>query len=288
LSGEAGLNDGTAFPFVMLALLLLATTATPDAISKWALHRIVWAVPAALALGFLLGRLVGKVAIAFRARTRDTAVPTDFLALALILLAYAVAESIQAWGFLAVFAAGVGLRAAEKITVERDPHPDVPAEKQAHPPAETLVAPHTVTEQEIKQPAVAAGVLVAEVFSFGDTIERLVEALLIVLLGISLATHWDARGVLLGFALILIVRPPATLLALAGSPLSRSQRMLIGWFGIRGIGSVYYLAYACTHGVGIASATEISNLVIPAVATSVVIHGLSSQPLMQWYERTKR
>jgi NhaP-type Na+/H+ or K+/H+ antiporter len=285
LSGEAGLNDGAAFPFVVLSLLLLHTGATTENLTTWALHRVAWAVPAALICGFVLGRLVGRVAIALRSRNQETAAPTDFLALALILLAYASAEAIGAWGFLAAFAAGVGLRAAEKGTVEESPHPDARAEEEPHPPAETLVEPNTVTSQEMQQPAVAAGVLVAEVFTFGDTIERLVEALLVVLIGISLASHWDVRGFVLGLVLIAIIRPPLTMLCLAGSALSGVQRALIGWFGIRGIGSLYYLAYACTHGLSMDAGGEVAGLVITAVTTSIVVHGVSCQPLMEWYER---
>jgi NhaP-type Na+/H+ or K+/H+ antiporter len=288
LSGEAGLNDGTAFPFVMLSLLVLGTPLTIENVTAWTFHRIVWAVPAALITGFLLGRLVGRAAIALRSRTQDTAAPTDFLALALIVLAFASAEAIGAWGFLAAFAAGVGLRAAEKGTVEKDPHPEAPAEQRHHPPAETLVAPNIVTSQEIQQPAVAAGVLVAEIFTFGDTIERLVEVMLVVLIGISLAVHWDVRGFVLGIVLIAIVRPPLTLICLARSPLSGMQRALIGWFGIRGIGSIYYLAYACTHGLSSGDSGKIADLVISAVATSIVLHGVSSQPLMNWYESRNR
>ncbi len=184
LSGEAGLNDGAAFPFVALALLLLAPDTGPVAIVTWALQKLVWAIPAGLAVGFVLGRILGSAAIGLRSRNRDTAAPTDFLALALMALSYTIAEALGAWGFLAVFAAGIGLRRAEILTVETDPHPDAARHSgRAHPPAETLVSPNVVTEKEMGEPAVAAGVLVAEVFSFGDTVERVLEVLLVILVG---------------------------------------------------------------------------------------------------------
>jgi NhaP-type Na+/H+ or K+/H+ antiporter len=285
LSGEAGLNDGAAFPFVVLGLLLLGPVAMSE-IVDWAGLRLLWAVPAGLVLGYALGRLIGTAAISLRTRHRDTAAPTDFLVLALIALSYTSATAIGAWGFLAVFAAGIGLRHAEVVTVRKDPHPEAEqTSPKAHPPAETLVSPNTVSEQEMAQPAVAAGVLVAEVFSFGDTLERMLEVLLVVIVGISLASHWDPRALMLAAALILIVRPAATLLLLVHSPTTRLQRMLLGWFGIRGIGSVYYLAFALTHGVQGAARRELADMTISIVAASIVIHGLTSQPLMNWYDR---
>jgi sodium/hydrogen antiporter len=286
LSGEAGLNDGAAFPFVVLALLLLQSEVTSAEIATWAAHRLIWAIPAGLAIGFIMGRFVGRAAIAIRSHNRDTAAPTDFLALALIALSYTAAEAVGAWGFLAVFAAGIGLRSAEIRAVEQDPHPDEGAEStRPHPPAETLVSPHGVTEKQMQEPAVAAGVLVAEVFSFGDTMERMLEVLLVVLVGVALASHWDLRGVLIGMVLIVLVRPAAAFLFLLGTPLTTVQRTLLGWFGIRGIGSLYYLAYAFAHGIGGAMARDLAGIVITAVATSILVHGLSSQPLMEWYER---
>ncbi|HKQ82529.1 MAG TPA: sodium:proton antiporter [Steroidobacteraceae bacterium] len=286
LSGEAGLNDGAAFPFVVLGLLLLSPDLTAGELVQWSVQRVVWAIPAGLTVGYVLGRLVGSAAIALRTRNRDTAAPTDFLVLALIALSYTVADQIGAWGFLSVFAAGLGLRRTELRTVQSDPHPDAPdSEGDEHPPAETLVAPNIVTEKEIEQPAVAAGVMVAEVFSFGDTLERMLEVLLVVIVGVSLASHWDWRGVLLGCALVALIRPLATVLLLIGSPTTRLQRWLLGWFGIRGIGSLYYLAYSMAHGLPRSSAPELADLTLSVVAVSIVVHGVTSQPLMEWYER---
>ncbi len=289
LSGEAGLNDGAAFPFVVLGLLLLETQFGMGDLARWATIKLLWAIPAGLVIGFVFGRVVGRAAIALRARSRDTSAPTDFLALALIALSHAFATVVGAWGFLSVFAAGIGLRRAEIRTVEESPHPESSdREDEPHPPAETMVAPNTVTRKEIAEPAVAAGVLVAEVFSFGDTVERMLEMLLVVLLGVTLATHWSWQGVALGLALIVVVRPPATMLCLMGSPLSKIQRALIGWFGIRGIGSLYYLAYALNHGLTGELSHKVAGITVSAVVTSIVIHGLTSLPLMSWYERSGR
>lgn len=289
LSGEAGLNDGAAFPFVVLGLLLMSPSVSTWDLTVWAGHRLIWAIPVALILGYALGRFVGKAAIALRTRERDTAAPTDFLALALIALAYAAAQAIGAWGFLSVFAAGIGLRHAEISTVRSNPHPDADlAHARAHPPAETLVSPNSVTEDEMEEPAVAAGVLVAEVFSFGDTLERILEVLLVVMVGISLASHWDAQALLLAAALLVLIRPGVTLLSLIGSNTTFVQRMLMGWFGIRGIGSIYYLAYALAHEAQGAAGSKLADLTLSTVAISILAHGLTAQHLMRWYDEQHR
>lgn len=292
ISGEAGLNDGMAFPFVVFALLWAEHGAGGGWIGTWMLQRVLWAIPAALLLGFFLGKGVGRLAIFLRSRHRDTTAPSDFLALALILLSYVMAERIGAWGFLAVFAAGVGLRGAEIKVVRHSPHPEHRRQVEEsedegeipHPPAEDLVNGR-VEEEALDEPAVAAGVMVGEIISFGDTLERLLEVLLVVMVGVALASAFSIRAVLLGLALFFIVRPAATMLCLIGSPTSRAQRALMGWFGIRGIGSLYYLSYALRHRPG--DEVEIAiPIVVTVIAMSVLLHGISGQPLLHRYERS--
>ena len=290
ISGEAGLNDGTAFPFVVLALAWEAHQGAGNWLVEWAVLRLLWAIPAALALGYVLGRFVGRLAIRLRTHQRDATAPSDLLALALIGIAYAGADVIGAWGFLSVFAAGLGLRAAEVKVVADDPHPDAPHlapddDPLRHPPAEALVAAR-VEPNALEQPAVAAGVLVSETLSFGDTVERLVEVGMIVAVGVAIATHWDPRAIPLAAALFVVIRPLAARAFLAFTPTTRPQRWLMGWFGIRGIGSLYYLGYALRHGVEGSAAAEITGLTISVIALSIVIHGITSTPLLARYERS--
>jgi sodium/hydrogen antiporter len=296
LSGEAGLNDGAAFPFVVFALAWQAHQGAGDWIAGWALHRLLWAVPAGLALGFALGLGIGRMAIALRTIQRDTTAPSDFLALSLIALSYVAAEAIGAWGFLSVFAAGVGLRTAELRVVAERPHPDAATDAgpgaqpaadgaESHPPAEHLV-PAQSTPEALEEPAVAAGVVVAESLAFGETADRLLEVGLMVAVGIALATHWDARAIPLALALFFVIRPLSVWLLLAGTTLSRPQRLLLGWFGVRGIGSIYYLAYALTHGASGEVASDATRLTISVVALSIVLHGSSVRPLLARYERS--
>lgn len=293
LSGEAGFNDGAAFPFVIFALEwqrngdLLAGW-----VGEWMLHRIIWAIPVALIGGYLLGQGVGRFAIWLRSHHRETEAPNDFLALALIALAYFGAETISAWGFLAVFAAGIGFRRAEIKVVE-----DHPADEQRdnqleetgdaqltlHPPAEEVVG-RKLDDAEIRQPAKAAGLVVSEILSFGDTAERLLEVLTVTLVGICLATYWNWRALPLALLLFFLIRPLSTLVFLLKTPTGKKQRLMMGWFGIRGIGSLYYLAYALNHGLS-QDITELVGITLSVVALSVLIHGVSSQPILNFYER---
>lgn len=288
LSGEAGFNDGAAFPFVIFALLWLENESLGGWIGTWALHRLIWAVPAGLLLGYFLGKAVGRFAIWLRGRHRDAEAPNDFLALSLIALSYVGAEYIGAWGFLATFAAGLGLRGAEVKTVTENPLGESPETEShdtenPHPPAEEIVHSNT-NEEELQKPAVAAGVVVSEIISFGDTAERILEVLLVVLVGICLAVYWDWRAIGLALAFFFVIRPVFAHLFLLATPTTTTQRWLMGWFGIRGIGSLYYLSYALNHGLNV-QAEDAVALTISIVAISIVLHGITAQPILGRYEK---
>lgn len=289
LSGEAGLNDGMAFPFIVFAMGLREQAGLGAWVFSWALVRLLWAIPAALLIGYALGRYLGQAAMRRRSIHRQTASTSDFLALALIALSYVAAEVVHAWGFLAVFAAGVGLRAAELAIVNQSPHPDAgpqrpAAESHAHPPAEDLVAAK-VEQDALEQPAVAAGVTVFESLSFGDTAERALELLLVCIVGVSLAVHWDPRAIAIALLLFVVIRPVCARLLLIGTPTSTAQRWLMGWFGVRGIGSLYYVTYSLNDPIGGIMGEAIVDLTLSVVALSVLLHGVSARPLLAWYER---
>lgn len=292
LSGEAGLNDGAAFPFVIFGMEFLRAGNLHDWVGEWFLSRVIWAVPAGLAIGYLLGTGIGQLAIRIRTRSTDANAPNDFLALALIALSYVAAERVHAWGFLAVFAAGVGLRHAEVRVVRETPHPEhadlperVGQKPELHPPAETLITTRASAESS-QEPSVAAGVLISDALSFGDTLERMLEVLLVVLVGIAVATAWTWSGALLAVLLFVVIRPIGTQVALLGSRTTKAQRWLLGWFGIRGIGSLYYLSYALNHGVPSGDAERLVAVVVTVVACSIVVHGISVTPVLHWYERS--
>lgn len=293
LSGEAGFNDGAAFPFVVLAVEWAAHGGSGAWLVRWSLLTLIWATVAGLGVGYVLGHGIGRLVIRLRHRLRESEAPNDLLALALIALAYSAAHAVGGWGFLAAFAAGVGLRNAEVAIVHASPHPDWEAPKRRghgerwHPPAEHLVL-HRVDATSLDQKAIAAGVVLAETLSFGETVERLLEMILMVLVGVAFVTHWDWRGVPLALFSFLLLRPAVVHLCLPRTETSLKQRWLIGLFGIRGIGTLYYLAYVAK--VGFAHPSElhaVGDLAVTVVTCSVILHGISATPLLRWYENAR-
>lgn len=288
LSGEAGLNDGVAFPFVILGLLVLQQPADSSAwLGDWALKSLLWAVPAGLLTGYWMGQGIGRMTLSLRIRNADsTFSPNDYLTLALIALAYVAAESIQAYGFLSVFAAGLGLRQAE-----------VKSTGDTQTPSEHLVQPvvgHQNVEpadavrgdvENLEDTQVAAGIMMGDMLSFGSLVERAMEVFLVTLLGVVLVAHWDWRALIIAALLFCAIRPLSVWLVPWGQLLDSSQRSLIGWFGIRGIGSFYYLFYVLNHDLSESVASLCTDLTLSVVALSILVHGLSTQPMLAWYEK---
>lgn len=286
LSGEAGLNDGVAFPFVILGLLLMQATDPAQWLGGWLIKDVAWAVVAGIACGYWMGRGLGKLTLYLRIQHEDSTVsPNDYLALALIALAYVVSEIIHGYGFLAVFAAGLGLRQAE---VHSSATPNEPAEHLVQPVVgHQHVAPEHAVKgdvQALEDSQIAAGIMLGDMLAFGSLVERAMEVFLVTLLGVVLLEHWDWRALIVAGALFLIIRPAAVMLVPWRTGASLAQRGLLGWFGIRGIGSFYYLFYAINHGLLPAAAPQVTNLVLSAVALSILVHGLTVQPILARYK----
>ena len=290
LSGEAGLNDGIAFPFVILGLVLLLHDDNPGWLGDWALYKLLWAVPAGLLIGYWMGRGIGLVTLSLRIKNEDSTLsPNDYLALALIALAYVGAESVHAYGFLSVFAAGLGLRQAEVKSTGDAP---VPAEHLVQPVVghQNVDPQHAVhgDTDNLEDSQVAAGIMMGDMLAFGGLVERAMEVFLVTLLGVVLIAHWDWRALPIGAALFFVIRPLSVVAMPWGGLLEGRQRLLIGWFGIRGIGSLYYLFYALNHGLDQSVATLCANLTLSVVALSILVHGVSTQPILARYERRKQ
>ncbi|MDX5627481.1 MULTISPECIES: sodium:proton antiporter [unclassified Brenneria] len=282
LSSEAGMNDGSALPLLMLAVMLLAGNGEISlaAFGRWALVDVLWAVGAGLGIGFAMGRFVGQYAMHLR-HTHQDVTPNDFLALALIALSYAAAQSLDASGFLAAFAAGVGLRRAEVRAVNRQPA-DQFDDSDNRPPAEVMVNFHVRHESGATNPTSSVGLVVGDALSFGDMVERLFAAAIIIVLGITLAQHWDPAGLLIAALLFLVIRPLSVWIATLGVKAPREQRLMLGWLGIRGIGSINYIAWGYTHGLAGAEVTRMADMAFTLIVASVVVHGMSVTPLLNW------
>ncbi|HYJ10142.1 MAG TPA: cation:proton antiporter, partial [Polyangiaceae bacterium] len=134
-------------------------------------------------------------------------------------------------------------------------------------------------------PAVAAGVLVSETISFGGTVERLLELMLVTLVGAAVGSYWDSRALLIAAVLFFVLRPLSCYLLLQWTITSPLQKLLIGWFGIRGIGSLYYLVYALNQGLNSRAGIELAGLTLSVITLSILLHGTSATPLLAFYKR---
>ena len=239
LTAEAGLNDGLAFPFVMLALI--AYERGISQIGSWWLEwfaaDFVYAIAVGVAGGVIAGRLIAR--FTFRVIDRGwLASPFDaFVAIGAIFAVYGATELIEGYGFLAVFAAGVALRRYE-------------ADHEVHHRL------HEVTLVIEKLAELSVLLLLGSVLPIGGVLE----------LG------WP---VLLGaLGLIFVVRPAAVLISLLPTRLAWQERLFIAWFGIRGLGSVYYLGFAFAVLTPV-DARALFSIVAVAIIVSVTLHGIS-------------
>ena len=277
LTGEAGLNDGTAFPFVMLGLGLMGTHGLGTYGWRWLTIDVVWAVVAGLGVGTLCGAGIGKLVLYLRRVHREAVGLDEFLALGLIALSYGIALLVHAYGFLAVFAAGLSVRRIER------------QQSDVAPTADVAEAGRSADEQAT-DPGTAPAYMARAVLSFNEQLERLGEMAVVLVVGAMLAeVERLGPGVVLAVGLFVVIRPLATMLTLVRTPLSRAQRVFIAWFGVRGVGSVYYLAYALSHGVSAPAAQMLADITLVVVAASIMVHGVSVTPLMRRYSaRTGR
>lgn len=286
LSGEAGFNDGMAFPFVILALGLIEHGGLSAGwLGQWLLHRLVWAVPASVALGFLLARGTGWLAIHLRSQHGDHSIlPNQFLTLALIALSYAGGELIGGWGFLATFAAGVGLRRAE-LHAGQTETPSEELMAGAGPRRPEGASTHvSAPDDDSHPPEGAAGALMVDALAFCEVLERSAALVLVTFIGVAIADYWEPKALWLAAALFLLIRPLSARLILIDGNVDARQRRLIGWFGVRGISSLYYLCYAISHGLTAELVDPAIAYTLSIVALSIVVHGLTMQPLLTRYE----
>ncbi|HZI17000.1 MAG TPA: cation:proton antiporter [Pyrinomonadaceae bacterium] len=277
LTGEAGLNDGTAFPFVMLGLGLLGLHEVGEYWWRWLAVDVLWAVAGGVGVGGLLGTCVGRIVLYLRREHKEAVGTDDFLALGLIALSYGAALLIHAYGFLAVFAAGAALRRIERRHTEGAPAREV--EKMLTEGEDEEVASHRET---------APAYMAQAVLGFNEQLERIGEVAVVVLVGSMLSARYlTAEALWFVPVLLVVIRPVSVWLGLLGSSTTAAQRPLIGWFGIRGIGSIYYLMYAINHGLSPELAHMLTALTLTVVAVSIAVHGISVTPLMSLYNKTR-
>jgi sodium/hydrogen antiporter len=280
LTAEGGLNDGAAFPIVLLALGLLGLYDFGDGGWRWLAVDVVWAIAGGLAIGGALGALIGKLVLYLRTRHQEAIGLDEFLALGLIAIAYGVAQLSFASGFLAVFAAGLALQRVKQLSRQ-----DRPSR-----PVEVTIVLGADSETELATHADHAGVYMMEaVQGFNGQLERIAELVVVMVVGAMLShADWPPRVIWFLLLLFLAARPISVWLGLMGArSVSRDQRILISWFGIRGVGSIFYLMYAINRGLPEPLAKELIGITLTTVAASILIHGISVTPLMRLYAKRK-
>lgn len=274
LTGEGGLNDGAAMPFVLLGLGLLGLHDIGLFGWRWLAIEVVWAIPAGVLIGVVLGTLIGKLVVYLRSHHRESLDLDEFLALGLMALTYGLAELAEANGFLAVFAAGLALQRVKARLVS--PRPDM------------AVARSAPTQDTDKDAARASESMMDGVRGFNEQLEHIAEVTVVLVVGAMLSfVPFDVSVLIFVVVLFVVVRPLSVWLGLKGSRTASDQRRLIGWFGIRGIGSVYYLMFAISNGLPSPLAEQFITITLTVVAASVVLHGISVTPLMAIYTRRK-
>jgi len=238
LTAEAGLNDGLAFPFVYLALAI-ATAGGLEAsgFMEWLWRDVAYRIALGAISGLLIGRLLAFLLFECPRENALAKTEAGVFAMAGVFLAYGLTELVEGYGFIAVFIAGLTLRRTE-------------------------------TEHEYH----------GRLHDFSENIEHALTAVLLIALGASLPALLGSltlSGAIIAIALIVIVRPLMGWLSLLGSKLRGRQRMVVAVYGVRGVGSIYYLSYAGSH-MEMHNEAELWAITALTVTLSTVLHGFSA------------
>lgn len=238
LTAEAGLNDGLAFPFVYLAVLVAASGWAPGEWGlEWLGRDVLWRIVVGALAGWAVGWLLGKILFEWPRTNQLAATEAGVVALAGVLLAYGATELVEGYGFIASFVAGVALRQSEK----------------RHEFHQTL-------------------------HSFTNAIEHSMLAVILVALGAALpvllpALTWELA--IVGIALIFVIRPLGGYLSLVGTRLKPRERIVVAFYGVRGIGSIYYLAFGLQK-PGFTDERALWACVAFTILLSTLVHGLTA------------
>jgi sodium/hydrogen antiporter len=248
LTSEGGLNDALAFPFVYFGLHWIKDDNWQNWFVQWVAVDLLWAIVAGLGMGILVPKIIVWLDKRIQHLRPVDSLMEDFVALGIVLLTYSLTEIVNGYGFLAVFVAGM-------IT-----------QRSYHDP-----------EKKLSQ------------LEFAETIEKLLEIGTILLLGsllrIDPIQKYLIPGLIIAGSLIFIIRPLGIWITSIGEGYYPLRRWLFGWFGIRGVGSIYYLTYSLGSGLKDGIGEQIAWITFIAIISSIILHGISSTPLMNWYEK---
>lgn len=251
VTSEAGLNDGLAFPFVNLAVAMAAAVGSSDAgwVGGWVLEDVVLKLSIGALMGWAGGKAIGWMLFRLPSGDRVASSTEGFVALAATLMVYGITELAQGYGFLAVFLAACVIRAQER----------------SHKYHEVLHAS-------------------------AESIERFMSAVLLIALGGAVVDGilgpLTLGGIAIAVAVVLVVRPVSATVALLATSTPVRERRAIAFFGVRGVGSVFYLAYALNEQT-FEGARELWAITALVILLSVVVHGLAATPAMRWLDEQR-
>lgn len=252
LTSEAGLNDGLAFPFTYAAIAISVAGVAPSLwLPHWLAVDVLWRLACGLVVGVLIGWLLGKLFFSSSWRTFRLAEHAEgFVAIAATFLAYGLAELAEGYGFIAVFVCACSIRSAER-------HHGY----------------HQVLHRYVEQA------------------ERMLTVVIVFLLGgaavSGLLAGTGVREVAVAAVVLLLVRPLAGWAGLAGGRTGPRERAVIAFFGVRGVGSLFYVTYALQKGV-FAEQAALWRIVGLVAIGSILLHGLTATPAMWWLDRERR
>jgi NhaP-type Na+/H+ or K+/H+ antiporter len=288
LSAEGGLNDATASPFVLLGLGVLGLHELGTGGWQWLAVDVLWSVVAGFTIGWLSGLAFGAIVLLMRKRFSGTYGFEEFLALGLIALSYGLADAAHALGFLSVLAAGLAMRRIEtRARTDPGSQTAIEASDEGDAAKREAVKRDAVKRDAMKRESPTR--MVGEVLDFNQRFESIGEVAAVLLLGAMLsAGNYTIEGVFLGIVLFGVIRPLSVWLSTLGASASARHKRLLGWFGVRGVGTLYYLVFAIDHGLPDAISARLVPIVLTTVALSIVVHGISATPLMRTHERRAR
>ena len=238
LTTEAGLNDGLAFPFLYLAMAVIAAGGwSIGLIGEWLAVDVAYRITVGLISGLVLGWMLARLLFDFPRENALSKTESGLVAFAGVMIIYGVTELVEGFGFIAVFVAGLTLRRSE-------------------------------TNHEYH----------AKLHDFVEALERALTALLLVALGAAipaLLPFFTLQVAVISLVLLFVIRPAAAWLALSRTTLPSRERFVVAFYGIRGIGSIYYLAYAATH-ITLPNAEQLWAIIAFTIVISTILHGFTA------------
>lgn len=248
LTAEAGMNDGAAFPFTWLAIIL-ATTGVDgfSDLGSWFLRDVLYKLVAGVVCGILLGRLLAYLVFYLPEQRGFVVIKDGFVAVAATLMVYGLTEMVRGYGFVAVFVTAITMRNYE---IDHKYH------KKLH--------------------------------DFTDQIERILVSIVLIVFGGSLIygilkpLNWPM--IILGLIFIVLVRPIMAWIGMIGTELKPKEKFVISFFGIRGIGSFYYLSFAL-YNANFGVDRQLWAIVSFIVVLSLIVHGVTATTTMKNLEK---